>query len=151
MEFNSPIGGTGQSKYKETKWHGAVSRLQDGTMGQLELQTVRRHPEHVTPAEGRPDGSEEKANEQRLGRRRGRVHHTALQPKDRGSGKLSRRSDGEVATAKARTTESCRRDCKAGKPAVLATHARALSGPVAKPCLLTPVASQSGRAPGGGS
>ena len=71
--------------------------------------------------------------------------------KDRGRGKLSRRSDGEVATAKARTTDSCRRDCKAGKPAIRAIHARALSGPAAKPCLLMRVASQSGRAPGGGS
>ena len=56
-----------------------------------------------------------------------------------------------VATANARTTDSCRRDCKAGKPAIRAIHARALSGPVAKPCLLMRVASQSGRAPGGGS
>ena len=39
----------------------------------------------------------------------------------------------------------------AGKPAVRAIHARALSGPVARPCLLMRVASQSGKAPGGGS
>ena len=152
MEFDSPIGRrcAGQSEYQETKWHGAVGRLsadgraQDGTMGQLELQTVRRHPQHVTPAEGRPDGSEEKANEQRLGRRRGRVQHLAFQPHNKGQRKRQAlpalgRGGGDSKSP----TDSCRRDCKAGRPAVLAMQARALSGPVARPCLLIRVASQS--------
>ena len=82
------------ARISRIQWHGAVGRLsadgraQDGTVGQLELQTVRRHPEQVTLAEKkRPDGSEEKANEQRLGRRRGGVQHTAFQPHNKGQRK----------------------------------------------------------------
>ena len=75
------------------EWHRAVCRLstdgcaQNGTMGKLELQMVRRGPEHVAPAERCPDGSEEKADKQRLGRRRGSIQDTALQPHDKGQRK----------------------------------------------------------------
>ena len=161
MEFDSPIGRwcAGQTKYKETEWHGAVGRLspdgraKNGTMGQLELQTVRRHPEHVAPAEGSPDGGEEEADEQRLGRRRGRIQHTALQPHNKGQGKWQAlpalgRGGG---SSKGTDDRQLQTGLQGRQAAVLAIHARALSGPVAKPCLLTRVASQSGRAPGGGS
>ena len=67
--------GAGQAKNHKAKRHRSI-----GPMRKLQLQTVRGHPQHVPPTEGRPDGSQEKPDEQGLGRRRGWVLHPTFKP-----------------------------------------------------------------------
>ena len=63
--------------------------------------------------------------------------------KERGSGRLSPRSDGFVADRKERTKGDCKEDRRCGRPC-LANQVSALTGPVARPwglaraCNLTP-------------
>ena len=64
--------------------------------------------------------------------------------KERGRGRLSRRSDGAVAKAKAQTMDCCNNTWRDGRPATRAIQARARRGPVwPAPGLLARVDSQS--------
>ena len=88
MKAHPPVGrrSPGNASNQEPKRHGADSRLspergtQNGKVCKLQMETVRRDPQKVTPPEGRPDGDQQESKKQGLGRRRGRIRHTALQP-----------------------------------------------------------------------